>query len=553
MADKRYHPNFLPNFMNKITLYFCLIILVACGNKTKVDLLVKGATINTVDSLMSNATVMAISRGKIVAIGNNNLLEKFESDTIIDATGKFIYPGLIDAHSHFYGLGSYMQMVDLTGTSSWEEVLETCKKYVEEYNPTFLSGRGWDQNDWGVKDFPTNEKLNQLFPNFPVVLKRVDGHAVIANKAALKLANINNNTIIDGGILIKKDHNLTGVLIDNAADLAWDKLPQSTNAAISKSLLMAQKVCFDLGLTSVCDAGLNTNVIEVIDSLQKAGKLKIRVYAMISATDTQIDEWLNREPIKTDVLNVSSFKMYADGALGSRGACLLQPYADNHQHQGLILTPIHKMEAYVKKISASPYQLNTHCIGDSANRYILNLYGKYLGENNNRRWRIEHAQVINPIDFDLFGKYQIVPSVQPTHATSDMYWAEARLGKDRMHGAYAFKLLLQQNGWLPLGTDFPVESPNPFYTFYAAVSRQDAKGFPDEGFQMQDALTRTEALKGITTWAAKSAFEEGFKGALQVGKLADFIIMDIDLLEADLKLIREAKPSAVYLGGVKVK
>ncbi len=539
--------------MKNLTLYFCLIFLVACGNKTKVDLLVTGATINTVDSLMSNATVMAISGGKIVAIGNSELLEKYQSDTVIDATGKFIYPGLIDAHSHFYGLGAYMQMVDLTGTSSWDEVLATCKKYVEENNPAFLSGRGWDQNDWDVKEFPTNEKLNLLFPNIPVVLKRVDGHAVIANTKALALANINNKTTIDGGILIKKNNNLTGILIDNAADLAWDKLPQSTNAAISKSLLMAQQVCFDLGLTSVCDAGLNTNVIDVIDSLQKAGDLKIRVYAMVSATDAQVDEWLNRTPIKTDLLNVSSFKMYADGALGSRGACLLQPYADDHNHQGLMLTPISKMEAYVKKISASPYQLNTHCIGDSANRFILNLYGKYLGENNNRRWRIEHAQVLNPIDFDLFGKYQIVPSVQPTHATSDMYWAEDRLGKDRMPGAYALKLLLQQNGWLPLGTDFPVESPNPFYTFYAAVARQDAKGFPDGGFQKQDALTRTEALKGITTWAAKAAFEEDLKGSLQVGKLADFIIMDLDLLEADLKLIREAKPSAVYVGGKKVK
>jgi predicted amidohydrolase YtcJ len=211
------------------------------------------------------------------------------------------------------------------------------------------------------------------------------------------------------------------------------------------------------------------------------------------------------------------------------------------------------MEAYVKRISKSPYQLNTHCIGDSANRFVMNLYGKYLGENNNRRWRIEHAQVVHQNDFNLFRKYNIVPSVQPTHATSDMYWAEDRLGKERIKGAYALKTLLKQNGWLPLGTDFPVEPPQPFYTYYAAVARKDAKQFPEAGFQMQDALTKEEALRGMTIWAAKSAFEEDIKGSLETGKLADFIIMDLDLLKADMRTIKDTKPSAVYVGGKKVK
>jgi predicted amidohydrolase YtcJ len=274
---------------------------------------------------------------------------------------------------------------------------------------------------------------------------------------------------------------------------------------------------------------------------------------MISANDKQVDEWLNRAPIKTDVLNVSSFKMYADGALGSRGACLLKPYQDQHDHHGLILTPLVKMEEYVKRIFNSPYQLNTHCIGDSANRYVMELYGKYLGQNNARRWRIEHAQVVNQKDFYLFGKYNIVPSVQPTHATSDMYWAQSRLGKVRIKGAYALKTLLNQNFWLPLGTDFPVEPPQPFYTYYAAVERKDANQFPEGGFQMQDALTREEALKGVTIWAAKAAFEEHIKGSLQKGKLADFIVMDLDLLHANMRTIRDAKPHAVYVGGKKKK
>ena len=541
--------------MKKLNLYscICLLLLMACGKTNKVDLIVKGAKIYTIDSLMNTATIMVINQGKIVAVGGDELLAKYQSDSILQADGKFIYPGLIDAHSHFYGLGAYMQTVDLTNTKSWDEVLIRCKEFVAKSNPQFLTGRGWDQNDWAVKNFPTNEALNKLFPDIPVLLKRVDGHAAIANNKALELAQININTKIDGGELIKSSNKLTGVLIDNAVDLVQEKLPKPDRASIATSLLMAQQVCIDLGLTSVCDAGLDTEVIDIIDSLQKSKQLFIRVYAMISANDKQVDEWLNRKPVKTDLLNVSSFKMYADGALGSRGACLLQPYHDQHQHHGLIVTPLSKMEAYVKRISKSPYQLNTHCIGDSANRFVMQLYGKYLGENNNRRWRIEHAQVVHQNDFNLFGKYNIVPSVQPTHATSDMYWAEDRLGKERIKGAYALKTLLKQNGWLPLGTDFPVELPQPFYTYYAAVERKDAQQLPETGFQMQDALTREEALRGMTIWAAKSAFEENIKGSLEAGKLADFIIMDLDLLQADMRTIRDTKPSAVYVGGNKVK
>jgi len=541
--------------MKNLNLYSCIIllILIACGKNNKVDLIVKGAKIYTIDSLMSTASVMVINQGKIVEVGTEELLKKYQSDSVLKADGKFIYPGLIDAHSHFYGLGAYMQTVDLTNTKSWDEVIERCRDFVRKNNPFFLTGRGWDQNDWAVNKFPTNDKLNQFFPDIPVLLKRVDGHAAIANNKALALAKLNTNTKIDGGELIKNANTLTGVLIDNAVDLVQEKLPKPNKASIARSLILAQEVCIELGLTSVCDAGLDTEVIEVIDSLQKSKQLFIRVYAMISANDKQVDEWLNRVPIKTDVLNVSSFKMYADGALGSRGACLIQPYQDQHKHHGLILTPFVKMEEYVKRIINSPYQLNTHCIGDSANRYVMYLYGKYLGENNNRRWRIEHAQVVHQNDFKLFSKYNIVPSVQPTHATSDMYWAGERLGQERKKWAYALKTLLKQNGWLPLGTDFPVEPPQPFYTYYAAVERKDAQQLPVEGFQMQDALTKEEALRGMTIWAAKSAFEEHMKGSLEAGKLADFIVMDMDLLQADMLKIRNAKPSAVYIAGIRLK
>ena len=541
--------------INKYALFAfgLIIILASCIKKKHADMIVRGGVINTVDSAMSDAEVMVIDKGRILEIGSNELLANYQVDTVIDATGKYIYPGLIDAHSHFYGLGTQEQKVDLTGTSSWQEVLERCKMFAAKNQLTLLTGRGWDQNDWPVKEYPDNSLLNSLFPSIPVLLKRVDGHAAIANKKALQLAGIDINTQVAGGELLKKNKALTGVLIDNAVDLVEDKLPKPDRESIIRSLLLAQQACFQYGLTGVCDAGLPSEIIYIIDSLQQAGLLHMRIYAMISANDKQLDEWLARKPIMNERLNVSSFKMYADGALGSRGACLMHPYSDQPGHHGLILTSHQKMEEYVKRISQSSYQLNTHCIGDSANRFILQLYGKYLNGDKNRRWRIEHAQVVNRNDFDLFGQFGIIPSVQPTHATSDMYWAKDRLGEERLKGAYALKTLMKQNGWIPLGTDFPVESPNPFHTFYAAVARMDAKQFPSGGFQIENALSREEALRGITIWSAKAAFEERIKGSLEKGKLADFILVDKDLMKDNLEDIRTLMPAAVFLNGKRVK
>ncbi|MFZ4800253.1 MAG: amidohydrolase, partial [Bacteroidia bacterium] len=320
------------------------------------------------------------------------------------------------------------------------------------------------------------------------------------------------------------------------------------------ALKIAEQHCFDYGLTSVCDAGLDLNIIHLIDSLQQSGTLKMRIYAMINLTDENLKEALEIGVYKTEKLNVSSFKMYADGALGSRGACLIKPYTDEVHHHGFLLTDIGKMKRYIYQIAASKFQINTHCIGDSTNRYILELYSKALPKNNDRRWRIEHAQVVNPADIELFKTYKIIPSVQPTHATSDMNWAIDRLGKDRIKHAYAYQTLLQQNNWLPLGTDFPVEHVSPFYTFYAAIARQDANGKPIDGFNIENALTRQQALKGMTIWAAKAAFEENEKGSIEANKFADFIVSDIDLLtERDLIKIRNAKPKKVFINGIKIK
>ena len=542
-------------FKNYLLIAIITFLFTACSIKEKVDVIYFNGQVYTIDSLLSKQEAFAIKDGRFIAVGTNIFIEKnYESTVKIDLKQQFVYPGLIDAHSHFYGLGRFMQMVDLTGAKSWDECLERCKNFYDTNKPSVLLGRGWDQNLWAKEDFPTNEKLNELFKNIPVLLKRVDGHAAIVNDFTLKLANINNTTLVNGGKVILQKNKLTGVLIDNAVDLVENVLPEISIADKIKALKIAEKHCFEYGLTSVCDAGLELPIIHLIDSLQQQNLLNMRIYAMVSLNNQNLKEALKIGVYKTEKLNVSSFKMYADGALGSRGACLLAPYADDIHNKGFLLTDINKMKAYILQIATSKFQLNTHCIGDSSNRLILNLYSKVLAKNNDRRWRIEHAQVVNPQDFKFFGDYKIIPSVQPTHATSDMVWAKDRLGKNRIEHAYAYQELLKQNSWLPLGTDFPVEHVSPFYTFYAAIARKDSEGNPTPGFNIENSLTREQALKGISIWAAKAAFEENEKGSIEAKKMADFIVTNIDLLnEKDLLKIRNLKPNEVYLNGKRVK
>ncbi|MEO6916608.1 MAG: amidohydrolase family protein, partial [Chitinophagaceae bacterium] len=329
-------------------------------------------------------------------------------------------------------------------------------------------------------------------------------------------------------------------------------IPYPETEMIKKSLAMGEKNCFAVGLTTVDDCGLDYQQVEVIDSLQKAGLLKMRVYAMLSDDAENYTFLFGKGKIKTDRLNVRSFKVYADGALGSRGASLLEPYTDKPDHQGFLLSSPAHFDSVAQIIYDHGFQMCTHAIGDSANRTILKTYAKYLKGPNDLRWRIEHAQVINPADFSLFGANSIVPSVQPTHATSDMYWAADRLGPQRVKGAYAYKQLLNQNGWLPLGTDFPVEDISPIKTFYAATIRKDDKGWPAQGFQFENALSRMDALRGMTIWAARSNFEENEKGSLEKGKLADFVILDQDLLRVEPAKILNTKVIATYLNGQKV-
>ncbi|MFN4144728.1 MAG: amidohydrolase [Runella sp.] len=528
--------------------------LAACSNQKEVDLIVYNATVYTVDSTFSKATAFAVKNGAFVAVGDSvEVFSKYHSDSLLNAQGKPVYPGFYDAHAHFYGLGQMLDQADLVDTKSAEEVIERLKQYHAQHpDKVWIIGRGWDQNDWTTRQFPDKSLLDRAFPNNPVYLTRIDGHAAWVNSKALQLAKITPQTKVEGGAILLKKGQPSGILVDNAMRLVRTINPTPTRAEITEMLLKAQDLCFEYGLTNVGDAGLSPELIDLIDSLQKADILKIRLYPMVSVSQENIDKMLKKGIYVSDRLNVRSFKIYADGALGSRGACLLKPYSDASKNTGFLLYSPAELENFIAQIAKSNFQANTHCIGDSANRLMLNLYAKYLPAGNNRRWRIEHAQIVDAADVPTFGRYKILPSVQPTHATSDMYWAGERLGKIREKNAYVFKSLWEQNEKITFGTDFPVEAVSPFYTFHSAVYRQDAKGFPAGGYQIEQALTREQTLRGMTIWAAYGNFEEHRLGSIEKDKTADFVILEEDLMTAPAEKLRNLRVLKTFVGGQKV-
>ncbi len=534
-----------------LKVLFLAIVLSSCTEHPQADLIVYNATMYTVDSAFSTVQAMAIKDGKIIATGSVDSIRKtYRAPENIDLQGKFVYPGFNDAHSHFMGYAGTLRSVNLVGTKSYDEVLERIKTFQNEHKAEYITGRGWDQNDWEIKEYPTKERLDMLFPETPVFVRRIDGHAGLANQAALNLAGIDTSTMVSGGVIEIKDGQLTGILIDNAMSLIVE--PKLNSKALAEALKEAETNLFEVGLTTVTDAGLEQYQIEILDSLQKEGLLNIRVYAMVSDTKGLVDYYLDKGKIKTDKLNVSSVKFYLDGALGSRGALMLHPYFDNPNNNGHQIDSTSHYFASAQKLKAAGWQMCVHAIGDSANRLVLNVYEKVLDGNTDHRWRIEHSQIVEPTDVARFGELGVIPSIQPTHATSDMYWAENRLGSDRMNEAYPYQNLLQSAGMVALGTDFPIEGIDPLRTFYSAVFRQDEKGYPDGGFTPNQKLTREQALKGMTIWAAYAAFEENEKGSLEAGKWADFVVLDQDLITTPQQDLLDTKVIMTFLGGESV-
>lgn len=540
---------------NFLSLIYCLFVVCffSCNSKQKVSLVIHHATIYTIDSAFSVAEAMAVKDGKIIAVGKNeDILAKYESSEMIDASGKIIFPGFIDAHCHFTGFATDMWKCNLVGTKSFEEVVDKIKAYSINAPTQWIYGRGWDQNDWTVKEFPNKKILDSLFPGRPVFLKRIDGHAALANQMALNIAGITGETKVNGGRIELENGKPTGILIDNAMDIVDNKIPLLSDSLAKKYFTDAQRLCFAVGLTGVHDCGISEHTINMVDAEQKAGRLKMKIFALLSDSAQYYDKWIAKGPYITDRLHIGGFKLYADGALGSRGACLLQDYSDKAGWKGFLLSKEDHFIDIAKRLANSQLQMCTHAIGDSGNRTILKIYADALKGKNDRRWRIEHAQIIDENDFHFFANFNIIPSVQPTHATSDMYWADKRLGPERIKSAYAYKQLLETNGWIPLGTDFPVEDISPFKTFYAAVFRKDAANFPAGGFQMENALSREQALRGMTIWAAKAAFEEKEKGSLETGKSADFILLDKDLVKCAAGEILQTKVLATFINGEKL-
>ncbi|GAB4378321.1 MAG: amidohydrolase [Salibacteraceae bacterium] len=525
---------------------------MACQQQKQVDLIVHNATIYSIDGGMNVYEAIAIDSGRIVEIGaEHQILNKYSAEKKVDVSGGYIYPGIIDAHCHFLGYGIESNRLDVTHTQSLEDFLSAVDSFARRSTLEWIIGRGWDHNKWLTKNYPHWRDLEEVLPGKHIAIKRVDGHAWLVSKSVLELAGVTADSQIDGGEILLVDGEPSGVLIDNAMTLVNSVIPNVTRGDKVKALLAAQDACIKNGLTMVTDAGLSVEDVRIIDSLHQQGILKIRVSAMYTASET-LKQKLSAVAVETDRLRAKAIKLYADGALGSRGALLLEPYADQPGHFGLQLISPDELSSWAELCYEHGFQMNVHCIGDSANRMVLHTMANTLKGINDRRWRIEHAQVVHPKDRAMFGAFNIIPSVQPTHAISDMGWVENRLGPHRIGHAYSYKSLMDQNGLIALGTDFPVEQINPFETFRTAVERTDKNGEPKGGFIPGEKLSRENAIRGMTIFAAVSSFMEDKCGSLEPGKCADFVVLDTDIMKCPAANLLQVKVLQTWIDGEMV-
>jgi len=516
---------------------------------------VKGYTFDENERLTQFDSVI-FADGRIQQIGFN-LANNFDGKKRIDGKGKVMLPGLIDGHAHFMGLGFNLLKVDVRGEKSAVATAQKVSNYAKD-NPqlNWIIGRGWNQVLWPGKAFPTAKDLDEYVADKPVVLSRVDGHAVWLNSKAMALAGINKNSVSpDGGEIVKDENGQpTGVLIDNAEELVWQKVPEESSQKWQLAFDKVNQHLLSLGITSVHDAGVGYAGYEFFQQKLKQGEFKVRVYGMLSATDPKLDKMLSNGYLEDeqDLLSVRSVKIYGDGALGSRGAALLMPYSDDKDNLGLLVTKPERLRELYKTIFAHDFQINIHAIGVRANKIALDEF-EYAFEKQPKavklRNRIEHAQVVHLDDIPRFKQLGILPSMQPTHATSDKNMAEDRIGKDRLKGAYAWQSFLRQGSKVISGSDFPVELANPFYGLHAAVTRKDREGMPEHGWLSHESLTLEQALKSFTLDAAFGAHQEKELGSLQVGKWADFILIDQDIFEISAEDIWQTKVLETWVAG----
>lgn len=526
------------------------------------DVVVTNGRIYTADGARPVVDAMAIRGGRIVFVGDRagaRALTGANTRTL-DLQGRTVIPGMTDAHAHVTGLGQSLLNVDLTGTTSYQQVID---RVVERARNTpkgeWIIGRGWDQNDWGDTRWPTQEALSRAVPEHPVFLERVDGHAGLVNALALQKASVTKATKDPSGGAIERDAqgNPAGVFIDNAQGLIERAIPAMTRAQVKNAIKLAIAEMHRWGLTGVHDAGASATVLELYEELGREGALNIRLYAMISDHAPTIDAWFTRGPqngLHDGMLWVRSVKLYQDGALGSRGAALLEPYSDDARTSGLLVSaPEHIKDVATRALRAG-FQVNTHAIGDRGNRLVLDAFEAALKEvpTADHRFRVEHAQILNSDDIPRFAALGVIPSMQASHQTSDMYWAGNRLGEGRLRGAYAWRSLIESGVVIPNGSDFPVEHVNPLISFKAAVSRQDARGWPEGGWYPEQRMTRDEALKSMSLWAAYAAFQENELGSLTAGKRADFVVLDQDIMRVPDAMLPDTRVLSTWVGGRNV-
>ncbi|HET6761322.1 MAG TPA: amidohydrolase [Gemmatimonadaceae bacterium] len=556
--------------MRHLPTYFALAALapVALGAQAPADVVLVNGSIYTVDNARPVASALAVRAGRVLFVGSDaeaRVLAK-GSANVIDLKGATVVPGIVDAHAHLLGLGNNLRRVNLAGSTSYDEVIDRAKAWSKDVKPgEWILGRGWDQTRWPGREFPTHDALSRAFPNNPVVLTRIDGHALLANAKAMELARVSAATADpEGGRIIRlSSGSPSGVFVDNAQRLITRAIPASTRDDNRKAILAAIAEANRWGLTGVHDAGASAETVAIYEELAKAGNYNLRNYVMLSdpgepsSAAALENPYLRRGPqsaLYDGHIWVRAIKLYSDGALGSRGAALLTPYTDEATNSGLLVSTPDHIRAWAEAGLRRGFQVNAHAIGDRGNRIVLDAFESALRTvpAANHRFRIEHAQVISPEDIPRFAKLGVIPSMQATHQTSDMRWAEARVGPQRIRGAYAWRSLLNTGVVIANGTDFPVEEVNPLLTFHAAVTRQDPTGWPVGGWYPEQKMTREEALQSMTIWPAHAAFQESMLGSLTPGKYADFVVLDRDIMRIPDTEILGTRVISTWIGGRRV-